>query len=87
VRIYCEKNYLSRVFTVGLLGLLAGSIPLKVTPAGAETTDASARKPETSHDVVADSKIADDSISLGHTQNTPIGLSDLVRLLMQVRQN
>lgn len=63
-----NQHYLNWVFRVGMLGLLAGYIPLAGTPAQAKDLDASVLKPlpenlETSNNIVADSVTVEKEVS------------------------
>ncbi len=76
-----NKNYLIRVFGVGLLGLLTGVIPLGAKPAAAETADAStlqklAETLEADNDDRALAEAADDSVSLAPTPTETIGSNE-----------
>lgn len=75
-----NKNSLIRVCGVGLLGLLAGSIPLTAKPAVAEVTDVSAKKQteslQTDHEAHGLAETVDHSRSLVPTQDELIGLSE-----------
>lgn len=75
-----NKNSLIRVCGVGLLGLLAGSIPLAAKPAVAKITDVSAQKRteslQTDHEADALVEIVDHSRSLVPTQDELIGWSE-----------
>ena len=75
-----NKNSLIRVCGLGLLGLLAGSIPLGAKPAVAEVTGVSAKKQtesiQTDHEAHGLAETVDNSSSLAPSQDESIGLSE-----------